>query len=446
MDMKRLKFEELLSWYKRKIHKPLIIWGARQVGKSYLIEELFFKKYFKDYIYIDLKKDNDSNDFFSKNNDPKKCIRYIESKFGKKITPEVPIAFDEVQSCVNVLTTLKYFYQDYPNLTIIASGSMVRLALEEKDKDFLFPVGKVENLYLYPLTFEEYLINKNPIINDHIKEAYVNRVPLPSYEHDIALNLLYEYLSIGGMPEVVDAYLKTESYGEASRLRKNVYDNYLADMATYNVSYETILKTQAVYQNIFTQLNKENKNFKVTMIDKKKSNRDYFNAYKWLEFSKVVYRSNKLEGKITLPFISKSNGLFRMYLADPGIFTLQSNIDNSNFFVKDKQNTLAGIFYENYVACELMSYDIPLYYWCGKNDFEMEFIVENNGYAVPIDVKKSNGKMNSLVNFREHNKRYVAVKISTNNFGYDKDNMILTIPLYAVYLLAKDIKTNKSLV
>ena len=178
------------------------------------------------------------------------------------------------------------------------------------------------------------------------------------------------------------------------------------------------------------------------MIDKGKSNRDYFNAYEWLIMSKVIYRSSKLDGKITLPITKKEGqGSFRLYLADEGIFTNQSKINRSDFFVQDNRNRLSGVFYENYVACELSAKDIELFYWCGKNDNEFEFIVEKDGDIIPIDVKQKRGRLNSLINYRNINSNKYAIKISSNNFGYDETNGIFTIPLYATFVLAEDLKS-----
>ena len=444
--MERKQLEYLKEWYKKKNRKPLIIWGARQVGKSYLIEEMFLKQNFKDYVYIDLKKDDDSRAFFQTTSNPKKYLSYIEARFNKKISNSLPLAFDEVQVCHQVLTSLKYFCQDYPELPVIVTGSLVRLALEKtknSNDEPLFPVGKVNSMNMYPLTFEEYLMNANKVLLERIKASYQEKKPLQEYEHELALNMLYEYLAIGGMPEVVNTFLAEKSYVDASEIKRQIYDNYLSDMDSYNISYETVLKTRNVYNNIFAQLNKENKNFKISTVEKGKSNRDYFGAYRWLELAKVIYISSKKDGKVTTPLISDNKGLFRIYLADSGMFTYQSRENNANFFVKDKRNTLSGIFYENYVACELSAKDIQLFYWCGKSEYEFEFIVEINGSIIPIDVKKKKGKLNSLVDFRNHNERTIAIKISSNNYGYDQENMILTIPLYEVFLLAEDIKNNK---
>lgn len=442
MQLFRNKLNELIEWKKSKEKKPLILWGARQVGKSYLIKDLFAKKYFKDYLYIDLKKDEDALNFFKSTSNPDKYISFIEIKYNKKITKDSLLIIDEVQLCHNVLSSLKYFYQDHKDINIIVTGSLVRLSLfNDKNDEGLFPVGKVHSLYLYPISFEEYLYNANKNLYDLIGRCYKNKVPLEDSFHKIANNLLYEFLSIGGMPEVVEKFLENKSYLDAYKIQKDIYTDYINDMSTYSVSISMIMKTKRIYENIFTQLNKENKNFKVSYIDPKKNNRDYMDAYNWLEYSNIIYQSNKLDGKISIPLFLKES-LFRLYLLDVGLFAFQSKVDQSDFFVENKRNTLSGIFFENYIACELKSNDIPLFYWKGKNDFEFEFIVQSENTIIPIDVKKNKGRLNSLNNFRSYNPINLAIKIGNYNLGYDKENKILTVPLYMAFMPIKDIKNN----
>ena len=440
--MERIKLKELEKWLKSPYRKPLIVWGARQVGKTYLVKELFAKRYFKDYIYIDLKKDDQARTFFSSTSDSDKYITYIETRFGKKLNSEILLIFDEVQQCHQVLSSLKYFCQDHRDIPVIATGSLVRLSIKQQDQkntddDFLFPVGKIDSLNIFPVTFEEYLLNVNPLLLDLIKRSYDKQQALEPVYHEMAMNFLHEYLTIGGLPEALDIFIKEKSYVDATQVLKEVYNNYLGDMDTYNVSNETILKTRNVYKNIFSQLNKENKNFKVTLIEKGKSNRDYFNAYEWLELAHVVYRCHNLKGHINLPFQEESSGLFRLYLADVGIFAFQSQVNQSDFFVKDRRNTLSGVFYENYAACELAANEIPLFYWTGKQTHEFEFVLYSKGKIYPVDVKKKNGNLGSLEEFRSYNGKCTAIKISSNNFGFNTENDILTIPHYAVFCLAE---------
>ena len=448
--MERLKLADMLEWYERPRRKPLVVWGARQVGKTYLVRHLFAEGRFDDCVYIDLKKDGDARNFLSTTSDPERYLAYIEARFGKRVSNDCPLIFDEVQQCHQVLSSLKYFKQDHRELPVIATGSMVRLSLRHgegrRDADeFLFPVGAINSIDLYPLTFDEYLLNSNPVLLDRIRSAYHERRPLDRYEHDLALTALYEFLSIGGLPEVASTFLETRSYVEAREALEEVYSNYLADMDTYGVSATSILRTRRVYQNIFPQLNKENRNFKVSQVERGKSNRDYLNAYQWLELARVVYRSRKKQGRVPLPLTEEDEGLFRLYLSDAGMFTYQSGIPQSDFMARDKRNSLAGVFYESYVADELVARGIPLFFWTGKRSHEFEFVVSNGGLAVPIDVKRGSGRLGSLDEFRTCNPHSVAVKVHAGNLGYDAERDILSVPLYAVFALAEDLADGRGI-
>ncbi len=445
--MERIYLNKILAWYQNKEkRKPLVIWGARQTGKTYLVKEMFAKNYLKDYVYIDLKKDQRAADFFKETVDDEKYLSFIETNYGKTISEDCPLIIDEAQSVPNVMTSLKYFNQDHPELPVIVTGSMVRLVLQRSSKEndsIMFPVGKINSLYMYPMGFEEYLLNVNKPLLKRICEAYRKEKPLEKYEHELALDLLHEFLCVGGLPEVVDIFLKTHSYLEVKQTLNELYDNYIADMSLYNVSDEMILKTRNIYKNIYAQLAKENKNFKIASIQRGKSNRDYFSAYEWLDLANVIYRSKRKEGRVTSPLMEEEGGLFRLYLSDCGLFAKESNVSQSNFISKEGRNELSGIFYESYVADEFVSKGIPLYYWTGKQQHEFEFIVDINGDICPIDVKKGKGNLNSLKDFREHNRRSTAIKISSNELGYNEENDILTVPLYMTFLLANDIKEGK---
>ena len=445
--LKRLKTAELEKWLNNPKRKPLVIWGARQVGKTILIQN-FLNEHFKNYVYIDLVKDERACAFFKTTADPKKHLSFIEAEYGKKISEKCPLIFDETQNCLPVLTSLKYYCQDYRQLPIIATGSLVRLSLNKsKEKEnLLYPVGKINSLNLYPLTFEEYLLNTNEFLLNKIKESYKNKVSMENYFHELSLDYLHEFLAIGGMPEAVDTFLQEKSYVDANNILKEIYENYIADMELYNISGTQILRTRNIYQNIFAQLNKENKNFKITQIEKGKNNRDYFDTYEWLDLGHIVYRSKNITGKVNIPIAQENEGLFRLYLSDEGMFTYQSKAKQSDFFVKDNRNSLSGVFYESYVADEFFAKEIPLFYWTGKQGHEFEFIVENNSKIIPIDVKKNKGKLNSLIDFRNYNGKSLAIKISSNNFGYDKENDVLTIPLYMTFLLADDLAKGNNII
>ena len=248
--MKRLKLKEIEKWFNFNNRKPLMLWGARQVGKTYLLKNDFASR-FKDFVYIDLIKDEAAREFFDTTCDAKKYIEYIEVRYNKKVSNECPLILDEIQASLNAITALKYFAQDFSDIPVLATGSMVRAAIKMKQKeDFLFPVGKINSINIYPLTFDEYLLNVNENLLSRIRECYRDKKAMESFEHEILLEYLYKYLSVGGMPEVLDTFIKSNSYVDANAVINDIYDNYLNDMSQYNVSNETLLKTRNVYKNI----------------------------------------------------------------------------------------------------------------------------------------------------------------------------------------------------
>lgn len=441
--MKRKALTKLIKWNESKRRKPLVVWGARQVGKTYLIKELFAEEYYKKkFIYIDLSKDTDYRKYFNTTNDPSKIVKYIESRTNKKITEDTLLIFDEIQSCLNVLTSLKYFCQDFREIPVIVTGSLVRTKLlrdkKELDDAFLFPVGNIDELNLFPLTFDEYLWNANEVLYNTIFESYKNASVIDNGMHELLLNYFYEYLLIGGMPEVLDDYIKTDSILDAKDIIHTIYINYLADMAFYQISDESLLKTRSVYGNIYKQLNKESKNFSPGLLKHGSKNRDYHSPIGWLLEANVVLKSSQLKEHVTTPLTEANDNNFRLYLGDMGMFTFQSNV-NASTFISDKRNTLSGIFFENFVAIELAARSFNLYYWRGKRSNELEFIIESYGKFIPIDVKKGNSKLYSLDEFSQHNTYDFAMKISNNNYGFDKGKDLLTIPFYYTPFVLNDL-------
>ncbi len=446
--MERIALQKLIDWNNNKRKKPLIVWGARQVGKTYLVEELFAKKYYKNnYIYVDCKKEDEIRAFCSKTANAEKIIEYISLRKGKQINEKTLLIFDEVQECPNIISSLKYFCQDFREIPVIATGSMVRIKLQrethkrgsrENDK-FLFPVGKINQITIYPMTFDEFLMNSNKMLYDAIKKAYENKQPLDNQIHELAMEQIYKYLLIGGMPEAVEAYIDGGNLLEAREILKVLYDNYLSDMELYQASQEAVLRSRALFQNIYRELNRESKNFSPGLIEKKSKTRDYTTSIQWLTMAHVVNQSFQLKEHITTPLMPDSESNFRLFLGDIGMFSYQSGINAASFVSSERDNTLSGIFFENFVANELIAKDHKLFYWRGKSSAELEFIIESNNKLYPLDVKKGRGTLNSLEKFSNHNKFEYAIKVSKNNYGYDPEQKLLTIPFYFIPFVAKDL-------
>ena len=446
--MERIALQKLIDWDKDKRKKPLIIWGARQVGKTYLVKEIFAETYYKNnYIYIDCKKEDEIREFCSETANAEKIIEYISLRKGKQINEKTLLIFDEVQECPNIISSLKYFCQDYREISVIATGSMVRIKLQrethkrgpnENDK-FLFPVGKINQITVYSMTFDEFLMNSNKILYNAIKKAYEDKQPLDSQIHELALEQVYKYLLIGGMPEAVEAYIEDNNLLESREILKVLYDNYLADMELYQASQEAVLRSRVLFQNIYRELNKESKNFSPGLIEEKSKTRDFATSIQWLTMAHIVNQSFQLKEHITMPLIPDSESNFRLFLGDIGMFSYQSGINAASFISSERENTLSGIFFENFVANELIAKEHKLFYWRGKSSAELEFIIESDNKLYPIDVKKGRGTLNSLEKFSNHNKFEYAIKVSKNNYGYNPEQKLLTVPFYFIPFVSKDL-------
>ena len=446
--MKRNALQKLIEWNNSKRKKPMIVWGARQVGKTYLVKDIFAQTYYKDnYIYIDCKIEDEVRDFCTKTANAKKIIEYISLLKGKQIDENTLLIFDEVQECPNIVSSLKYFCQDFRQIPVIATGSMVRIKIQREthkrgsgnDSKFLFPVGKINQITIYPMTFDEFLMNSNSMLYDTIKKAYENKTPIDINIHELAMEQVYKYLLVGGMPEAVEAYIDGGNLFESRELLKVLYDNYLSDMELYQASPEAILRSRTLFTNIFNELNKESKNFSPGLIEEKSKTRDYATSIQWLTMAHIVNQSFQLKEHITMPLMPDNESNFRLFLGDIGMFSYQSGINASSFISSKRDNTLSGIFFENFVANELIAKEHKLFYWKGRASAELEFIVESNNKLYPIDVKKGKGTLNSLEKFANHNKFEYAIKVSKNNYGYNSERKLLTIPFYFISFVAKDL-------
>lgn len=450
--MERNAFQKLIEWNNNKRKKPLIVWGARQVGKTYLIRDIFAETYYKgSYVYIDCKIEDEVRSFCSETANPQKILEYISLLKGTRITEKTLLIFDEVQECPNIVSSLKYFCQDYRQIPVIATGSMVRIKIQREtnkrgrsDKEkFLFPVGKINQLTIYPMTFDEFLMNSNRVLYDAVVKGYNNKEALDRSIHELALEQVFRYLLIGGMPEAVDTYLDEGNLLDSRDVLTVLYDNYLADMELYQASREALLRSRALFSNIYKELNRETKNFSPGLIEEKSKTRDFATAIQWLTMAHIVHQSFQLKEHITMPLMPDDEGSFRLFLCDMGMFSYQSGINAASFVSSDRENTLSGIFFENFIANELVAKGHKLYYWRGKASSELEFIVESDNKLYPIDVKKSRGTLNSLGKFANHNHFEFAIKVSKNNYGFDDDHKLLTVPFYYFPFVAQDLAAGK---
>ena len=451
--MKRKYLSKLEEWIQKPNRKPLMVWGARQVGKSYLVEELFAKKYFEDrYLKIDLSDEDDFVEYAENNSNLEKVLDYIELHYHFVPDKDHLLFFDEAQECPSIVKMMKQFCEKRRDIPLIVSGSLVRLRIhrdsKKTNKKFLFPVGKINQLYVYPMTFDEFLLNYDSNMYEYVKRKFESKDPIDKYIHQELMDVFRTYMYVGGMPEAVQTFLdykdkKIQAYKETSEKIQEIYDDYLADMGLYQTSTESIIRSRLIYKDIYKQLNKENENFKISNTIENAKNRDMINPYFWLTTANVVLQSFCLKEKITLPLIEDESSIFRFYLSDVGMFTHQSGLDYERFLI-DKDNALSGIYYENYVATELVARRYPLFYWKGKRSSEFEFIMNIDNSIVAIDAKRGKSNLNSLEEFRSHNKTDLVIKVSSNQYGYNETQKLLTLPFYFFSFYLNSLASNSN--
>ncbi|MGN0587472.1 MAG: DUF4143 domain-containing protein [Oscillospiraceae bacterium] len=295
-----------------------------------------------------------------------------------------------------------------------------------------------DNQRLYSFNY-----NLTKILYETVKKAYESKTLLDKNIHELAMEQVYKYLLVGGMPEAVDAYINDNDLLGSREILKVLYDNYLADMDLYQASQEAVLRSRTLFSNIYRELNRESKNFSPGLIEEKSKTRDFATSIQWLTMAHIVNQSFQLKEHITMPLMADNEDCFRLFLGDIGMFSYQSGINAASFVSSERENTLSDIFFENFTANELIAKGHKLFYWKGKASAELEFIIESDNKMYPIDVKKGRGTLNSLEKFSHHNKFEFAIKVSKNNYGYNAEHRLLTVPFYFLPFVAKDLADGK---
>jgi uncharacterized protein len=430
--MERKSVEKLIKWKNSKNRMPLIIYGARQVGKTYTALT-FGKEHYKNTVYLNFEDSMDTISIFEKDFNIERIIREISVKSGQTILKhETLIIFDEIQACERALTSLKYFCENAPDYHIIAAGSLLGVAMNREK--YSFPVGKVDMITLYPLDFEEFLwaLNKKELAN-MIKECFMTNSPLSL--HELALDLYKHYLVIGGMPRAILDFLEKEDFNFITSAQKNINDAYIADMAKYASANETT-KIMAAFNSIPAQLAKDNRKFQYKVIKTGARANEYETPLDWLIASGVIIKCSKVtEGKLPL-LVYQDNNIFKIYMTDTGLLCSKFGIPANIILTMDhSMDGFKGALTENYVCSHLIFNGYIPYYWESQGKAELDFVIQDkDGNIIPIEVKSSNNvKAKSLNVFINKYKPKFSIRISTKNFGFE--NNIKSVPLYAVFCI-----------
>lgn len=423
--MKRFITEKLVKWKESKDRKPLILRGARQVGKTFILKE-FGEKYYDTVAYFNFDHDDGLSSLFSNTKNPKRILEQLTLINGKKINPETTlIIFDEVQECPDALNSLKYFKEETPLYHIVCAGSLLGIRLSKTS----FPVGKVEFLDMYPMTFSEFLIADNLENLVTLMNETKNIKAFPKIFEDMLIEKLKIYYIVGGMPEVVYSWVNDKDIEKVNKIQKDILDSYENDFSKHVDSKEAN-KISLIWNGIPSQLARENKKFVYQVIKEGARAREYEGALNWLNDANLITKCY-LVSKCSFPLKAYNDlSSYKIYMNDVGLLRRMSNLDSKIILEGNKLfEEFKGSFTENYVA-NVLNYllnESPNYYTFNRN--EIDFVIQKNNKVIPIEVKSDKStNHNSLTKYNNMNDNEISFRFSLNNLN--KDGKIINVPLY----------------
>ena len=423
--LKRFILNELIKWKESKYRKPLILKGERQIGKTYILKQ-FGQENYDGVAYFNFDHDEDLYNLFNNTKNPKRILEQLAFIYGRAIIPgKTLIIFDEIQECPNALNSLKYFQEEANEYHIACAGSLLGIRLSHTS----FPVGKVDFLNMYPMTFSEFLIADNcENLVDYLKS--LNEVePIP----DIFFNQLEEklkaYFIIGGMPEAVNVWVNEKDIELVNKVQENILKAYESDFSKHTENSEAN-KISLIWNSIPSQLSKENKKFLYQTIKEGARAREYENALNWLNDANLIYKIYNVK-KPSIPLIAYNDlSSFKIYMNDVGLLRRMSNL-NSRIVVEGNKlfEEFKGALTENYilnVLCYIFD-NVPNYFTFDRH--EIDFLIQHKNKVIPIEVKSGNSTNNaSLSRYNVKFNNELSIKFSMNNLK--KDDKILNIPLF----------------
>lgn len=434
IKLKRKIYEELLYWKSNEIKTPLMIIGARQIGKTYIITE-FCKNEFENYIYLNLFEHPEIIKIFAQEINTDEKFSRMKLYLNKQIDLENTIIFfDEIQESEELISALKYFSESELPYKIICAGSLLGVKLNRFHASF--PVGKVRMLDMHPMDFEEFLLAcESQLLIDEIYKCYNEMIPIDEVLHEKLLKLYRLYLCIGGMPEAIKNFISNNKdiLDFRTFIISDIVTSYLNDMNKYVINDMEAVRIETIYKSIPNQLGNTSNKFQYSKINKSARSREYQSSLDWLLSSGMVCKCFLLNAIQVPPkaFISEDD--FKLYLSDVGILTSLLEIKSSDIIL-DKSFIYKGVIAENYVANQLLCNKYSLYYWNSTNTAEVDFVIYTDDGMVPIEVKAKDNVTSKRLNIyvKRFNPKY-SIRISAKNFGYQ--NGIKSVPLYAVFCI-----------
>lgn len=429
----RIAMEKLLKWKESKRRKPLIIEGARQVGKTWLMKE-FGKLYYTDTVYINFDSNSRMAELFASDLDTERLIMGLELYSGRKIDPDhTLLIFDEVQEVPRALSSLKYFYENTPEYHIVCAGSLLGIALHEGTS---FPVGKVDFLKLYPLSFREFLManGKERFAELLNKQDY----PMITSFKQTYIDALKQYYFVGGMPEAVQSFAENKDFNEVREIQKRILAAYEQDFSKHAPN-EIVPKIRMLWNSIPSQLARENKKFVYGLVREGARAKDYETAILWLSDCGLVHKISRVNaGGIPLKAYEDLKA-FKLFLVDVGLLGCMAGLrqrtllDGNDLFIEFK-----GALTEQYVCQQLKTIeDLGVYYYTNdRGSCEIDFIVDTGEQVIPVEVKaETNLRAKSLKTYQEKFAPEIAVRTSMADFK--KEDRLVNLPLYAVEQIAE---------
>ncbi len=426
MEIKRNIQQQLFAWKNSPTRKPLILQGARQVGKTWILKH-FGKDNFESIAYFNFDQQAGLKQFFETTKDPRRILQNLSLVNNKAILPQKTLLiFDEIQECNDALNSLKYFCEEAPEYTLACAGSLLGVAMS---RGASFPVGKVDFIQLYPLTFSEFLAKA-----DDVLYAYLENVDKIGLIPDLFFNQLVEKLKMyylsGGMPEAVVALLENKDVELTQRVLKNILNAYTLDFSKH-VDNKDIPKINYIWNSLPSQLARENNKFLYQSVKQGARAREYENALQWLIHAGLVYRIF-CSTKPSLPLSAYDDlTAFKIYLPDVGLLRRLSQLDPVAIVEGNRLFTeFKGALTENYILDSLVQqFEVLPRYWKSENQAEIDFLLQYENDIVPIEVKSDeNIRSKSLSIYRKQYSPVLSIRYSLRNLKYDDG--LLNIPLF----------------
>jgi predicted AAA+ superfamily ATPase len=421
--MLRFATEKLIEWKNSTTRKPLVLKGARQVGKTWLMKE-FGSKYYRNFVYCNFDEEKELKSIFENNKNPNRIIELLSMLFNSKIEPQKSlIIFDEIQECPEALNSLKYFNENANDYHLIAAGSLLGTLLSKPKS---YPVGKINLLNINPLTFDEFLLATDKGLYDYYSSIQKNQ-KIEEIFHNKLLEIYHYYLIIGGMPESVSAWITEKDPKKILQIQKELNEIYENDFSKHNGKINSG-RLLMVFRSIVSQLAKENQKFVYGAVREGGRARDFEEAIEWLVSAGMinrVYNISKPEHPIAA---FEKLDCFKLYLFDTGLLKYKAGIDNSSILLKTDYQ-FKGALVENFVLQQLKEkFEIPPRYYATRYG-EIDFVIQNGSNIVPIEVKAgSNKSATTFKKYIKENNPDFAIRFSEMN--YVTDGKITNIPLY----------------